>query len=160
MHDSMFLRYTDQRWLKSHPRLCVGRRGNQQINSISFQFAAACDGAGTPMRLRASHGRAHSHIFDNRYSSEPCNGYWSHHRKHEDIAKTLPCAMLLSLLKPSVDVLRQYSLPNMDLRTATHSAITLRPKHNDICSSPLQLSRVRCHRLASASWSFCRCDHQ
>jgi hypothetical protein len=99
-------------------------------------------------------------MFDNRYSLEHHNGYWFHHQENHHTAKDLPSAWFVSLLEPSVDVLRQYSLPDMDLCIATYFIIVLLPKHNNIWSSPSQLPRVRCHRLSSASWSFCRCKLQ
>jgi hypothetical protein len=52
-----------------------------------------------------------------------------HHRNNQDTAKDLPSAVLVSLLKPSVDVLRQCSFPNMDLRTATHLRLAFLPNH-------------------------------
>jgi hypothetical protein len=69
-------------------------------------------------------------MFDNRYSSEHYHGHrvpssgQSRHRQ-----RLTPSALFVSLLKPSVDVLRQYSLPNMDLRRATYLTIALLPNH-------------------------------
>jgi hypothetical protein len=68
-----------------------------------------------------------------------------HHRDNQDTVKGLPSAVLVFLLKPSVDVLRQYSLPNVDLRIAACLMIPLLPKHNNIWSFPSQLPHVRCH---------------
>jgi hypothetical protein len=50
-------------------------------------------------------------------------------RGNQDTVKDLPSAVLVSLLKPSVDVLRQYSVPNMDLLRATDLIIALLPNH-------------------------------
>jgi hypothetical protein len=103
------------------------------------------------MRLRASHGPAHGHILDNRYSSEPCNHHLVpssrtvKHRKRLSI-----CIVDRCLLKPSVNVLRQYSLPNMDLRIATYLITALLPKHNNLWSSPFQLPHVWCPRRISS----------
>jgi hypothetical protein len=52
-----------------------------------------------------------------------------HHRANKDTTKNLPSAVLVSLLKPSVDVLWQHSLPYMDLRRATYLTIALLPNH-------------------------------
>jgi hypothetical protein len=52
-----------------------------------------------------------------------------HHLNNQDTVKDLPSAVLVSLLELSVDVLRRYSLPNMDLRIATYFIIALLPKH-------------------------------
>jgi hypothetical protein len=103
------------------------------------------------MRLTVSHGPAHGHMLDSRYSSE----HRSHHMvpsprtlKHR---KRLPiCIVDRCLLKLSVDVLRQYSLPNMDLRIATYLIIALPPKHNNIWTSPFQLPHVWCSRRISS----------
>jgi hypothetical protein len=55
-----------------------------------------------------------------------------HHRDNQDTMKDLPSAVLVSFLEPSVDVLRQYSLPNMDLRRAIYLIIALLPNHGKI----------------------------
>jgi hypothetical protein len=64
---------------------------------------------------------------------------------------------LVSFLKPSVDVLRQYSLPNMDLRRATYLTIALLPNHEtasvDVSLNvPFAVAFPECsgHRLSNA----------
>jgi hypothetical protein len=52
-----------------------------------------------------------------------------HHQDNQDTVIDLPSAVFVSLLKPSVEVLRQYSLPNMDLRRVTYLIIALPPNH-------------------------------
>jgi hypothetical protein len=148
--------------IPSCPAALIWLPGSQQIDNVSFRFTASISGpsADTPMRLTASHGLAQSRILDNCYSSETLMITWFHHREHSHNAKPLPYALLVFLLKPSVDVLGQYSLPNMDVRIATYLIIALLPKHSDISNFHSQLPRVRCQRLGSASWSLCRCELQ
>jgi hypothetical protein len=55
-----------------------------------------------------------------------------HHRDNQDTVKDIPSAVLVSLLKPSVNVLQKYSLPNMDLRRATYLIIALLPNYGHI----------------------------
>jgi hypothetical protein len=71
------------------------------------------------MKLTASHGRVQSHMFDNHYSSEHRNGHLVPSSGESRHRKRLTTILLISLLRLSVDVLRQYSFPNMDLRMIT-----------------------------------------
>jgi hypothetical protein len=101
--------------------------------------------------LTASHGPAQSRMLDDRCSSD--------HRTHHMVPSSstlkhrkrlIVCIADLSLLKLLVDVLRQYSLPNMDLRIVTCLIIALLPKHNNIRSSPFQLPHLGWPRLISS----------
>jgi hypothetical protein len=71
-------------------------------------------------------------MFDNRYSLQHHNGHWFHHQDNQDTVKDLPSAFLVSLLRTLVDVLQQYSFPNMDLRIATYLTIALLSNHETI----------------------------
>jgi hypothetical protein len=92
------------------------------------------------MRLAAFRAPAHGHMFENRYSLEPCNDV--HHGDHQtfDEAHHLHCQSL------SPDIvsrgLRQYSSPNMILRIAIYLIDVLLSQHNDISGSQPQLPRA------------------
>jgi hypothetical protein len=103
-------------------------------------------------------------MFDNRYSSEHHNGHWFHHRDNQDTVKDLQSALLVSLRKTLVDVLRQHSLPTMDLRIATYLTIALLPNHektsvgvslNALVRPPFRRYLPRAPRPPGAPMSFC-----
>jgi hypothetical protein len=81
------------------------------------------------MRLIASHGPAQSQCLTivAHWSTIKVIGFY--HRANQDTIKDLPSVVLVSLLKPSADVLRQYPFSNMDLRRATYLTIALLPNH-------------------------------
>jgi hypothetical protein len=78
------------------------------------------------------------------------------HRDNQNTIKDVSSAILVSLFKPSVDVLGQYSFPNMDLRRATYLIIALLPNHGTTSvdasfSIPVRLPFRRCLPRAQRS---------
>jgi hypothetical protein len=81
----------------SGPAALIWSRGNQQVNNVSFLFAASilCPCADTPMRLIASHGPAQSLCLTIviHWTTIMVTGF--HHRDNQDPVKDLRSALLI-----------------------------------------------------------------
>jgi hypothetical protein len=106
------------------------RKSAVSPSHLPLEFLSWAD---TPIRLTASHGPAQSHMPDNHYSSATRKGHLVLSSGRSKRRQRLTIRIVdLCLLKPSMDVLRQCSLPNTDLRIVTYLIIPLLPKDSSI----------------------------
>jgi hypothetical protein len=104
------------------------------------------------MRLTVSHGPAQSHMFGSRYSSDSGLDRLVPSSETSTYGKRLTFYIVhFCLLKLPVDVLPQYSSPNLALRMITGLITALLPKYNNIDGSlcPMPPTRLRLIRRAN-----------